>query len=569
MNFELVEYLASCGIGHKERSGEIYLAYCPYCEQEQDGDYSHLSFNAETALFRCKKCDEGGNLWKFRTDRGDVIHKAKKKTYKRPAEDPELTSELDGFYNWYHEHRGINPETLQKFKVGRRKQGEDILIVYQFYNQSGYLTNRKYRGAHNKKLQWQEKDAEPIYYGINLVPQDAKGLIITEGEDDCMALAQLGFKNVVSVPHGASTYTPAMDKANRKYEGLVLVFDNDPAGQTGARKFAEKAGIQKCHNVVLPYKDARECLKQGLTQQDLRRCMKAATKFEMEEITKASQIKEDVLSRYDHKHKELGVQLRFSDFNRIFGGIRMGEMTSWTGHTGHGKTTAALNLCSWVLDAGVPCMILSFENRPASVVEKLVQVRSREATRYHDEATGKVRMCKGREWMAEQVDALDELPLYFLNTRLDDRGYFDVKALATVVEYGVKFYDIRFFVIDHLHYLLRVKDPSHAVHYIDSAVRDIKQLTNRLGIHILLVVHPSKTEDSRTGKLVKLGINCVKGSSSIPQESDNFVVIRRPQDGQMVSKWSVVKNREWKLGDIDLGVMENQNTMVDKDVWTA
>jgi len=554
--FELTDYLHNFGWEYRERNGEMYIRYCPECEKQDEGDFTHLSFRADNGLFRCKKCDYHGNLWKFANDRGHNITKAARKEYVRPAENPKLLTDTEKFYLWYEKERGIKPEILKAYRVGLHKADNKGFIVYQFYNEHGHLINRKYRGCLNKKEQWQEKGAEAIYYGLDKIDLTARILFVCEGEDDCHALAQIGLKNVVSVPHGAGNYTPAMDKINREMDLLVLLFDNDPIGQAGARKFAEKAGLHKCVNVVLPYKDAREWLRNGATLEQVEKLCNDAKRFEMTEIVKAGELK-DELSRKQSIHTQCGV------LNRFFGGIRGGEMTIWTGHTGHGKTTAAFNLAYMLAKVEEPVLIMSFENTLGSTLKKFMEIHTGEAMYCEDPISGKIHCTKTDEWIANSVNALDKMPIYFLNPKTKN-GYYNISDVRKVIEYAVKFFDIKLAIIDHLHYILKIKDPKSQTHEIDESIREISAIAKELETHLILIAHPYKTENPQTGKLAKLGLYCIKGSSAIAQEAHNFVVINRLEGG---SEWRMIKSREWKLGKIEFGVSENGNTFINaKDV---
>ena len=102
IQLEIYDFLSKNGYKHKERAGELYLSYCPYCETSDKGNYSHLSFRADNGLFRCKKCDKSGNLYLFALDQGHIISKAVSKNYYRPTEKPEYITEIDKFYKWYN-----------------------------------------------------------------------------------------------------------------------------------------------------------------------------------------------------------------------------------------------------------------------------------------------------------------------------------------------------------------------------------------------------------------------------------------------------------------------------------
>ena len=560
---DLVQYIESTGIPHKAHGAEIALHHCPYCEQGK-GDYSHFYFNQEKQTFFCHKCGIKGNLYRFMLDRGDIapITKAREISFSRPKENKSFTSDTTKFYEWYKKDRGIDPAVLKKYRVGFSKENGTTRIIYQYFDQKDILFNRKYRTM-DKKFST-EKDAESNFYGLQFVDSSKPYLLVCEGEDDCHTLAQMGFDNVVSVPYGAGNYSPSMDKMAQQFHEIFLLFDNDPKGQEGARNFAEKAGISKCQNVILPFKDSRDCMLNGLTQNDIAREIGRAEFFKHEEIVKANDLKEDFMAYIGSEEKLTGRPIKIPWFNKIVGGIRLSEMTILTGHTGSGKSTFAYNLVRWAEEVGFKCMVMSFENRLVSVILKLIDVYTGTQIRYYDEFEKKYILTKNKSWIEQEYDKLNSKDIYFLNKSKHVKdGYYDLDRMGHVIEYAVKFHDVNFFVVDHLHYFLKISDAKNPVLKIDDTIRQIKQWTEKYNIHILLLVHPHMTQDDKKGNVQKLGLNCVKGSSSISQESDNFWVISRKEDRDNgnLARLEVLKNRTiGKTGFIEFSVKENLNT---------
>lgn len=561
-SIDLIQYLDSTAIPYKIRGAEVALEHCPYCEQGK-GDYSHFYFNQERQTFYCHKCGAKGNLYRFKLDRGDIspITKAREISFIRPKENKSFISDTDKFYDWYHKDRGIDPAILKKYQVGFTKENGNTRIIYQYFDQKGILFNRKYRTMDKKFTT--EKGAESNFYGLQFVDPTKPYLIACEGEDDLHALIQMGFDNVVSVPYGAGNYSPSMDKVISQFSDITLLFDNDPPGQEGARNFAEKAGLGKCQNVILPFKDARDCLLQGLTYNDILKEMNAAEYFKHEEIIKAGDLRESYLNYISSEDRLIGRNIRIPEFNRLVGGIRPGEMTIITGQTGRGKTTTALNFVRWAEEVGLKCMVLSFELSNEPILNKLIEIYTGKQTRVYDATERKYRLDK--EWIGHETDRMNDRDIYFLHKSKHVKdGYYDVERMGHVIEYAVKFYGVNFFVVDHLHYFLKTSDVKNATAKIDESVRQIKQWTNKHDIHIVLIVHPHMTQDDKKGNSQKLGLNCVKGASSIAQESDNFWIISRKDgdgEGDNISRLDVLKNRSMgRLGHIDFKVLDNLNT---------
>ena len=99
-------------------------------------------------------------------------------------------------------------------------------------------------------------------------------------------------------------------------------------------------------------------------------------------------------------------------------------------------------------------------------------------------------------------------------------------------------------------------------------MRMIHQWCDDYDCHIMINVHPHMTDDTRSGKPAKLGINASKGSSSIAQECDNYMIVERPEkkkgDESLMARLRIEKNREvGKCGEVMFSVLKNRNTFTD------
>ncbi len=569
------EAIAALGVETKENGDEIRFRTCPYCETGGTKEpFAHFSVNAQTGLYNCLRvtCGAKGNIYRLMSDMGcDALRKAKLRAYVRPEEKPALLTETEKFYKWYKEKRGISEATLEKYGVGVEHAGNKRYIVYQYRDETGAIVNRKYRNAVDKKDMRTEKGCELAYYGAQFLNFADDKLFVCEGEDDCHALVDMGLENVVSVPSGATSYTEAMDAINARFKFIILLYDNDTAGQVGARKFAEKAGLHKCMTVMLPFKDARECKLQGMDIFGLQKEILKAKPFEYTDVVKAGNERDGFKEFIKDVNRSYGKQTYVYEFNRMLGGIRLKELSIVIGHTGSGKTTFALNAGMWAEEVGYPVLFLPFENRIESVLKKLVQIESGE-TLYTRDANNVMKLAHDDVWYDARIDALDARALWFLNKRNNKEkyGYYTIDKVEELIRYSVKFYDIKFVVVDHLHYFLKLSEAESPVLVIDEAMRRLKMLTEELAIHIMLIVHPNKTEDSKTGKPVRLGLNSGKGASSIAQECDNYFVVEKvDMGGKPVAVVKLIKNREiGTTGNIAFNVADNLNKYCECKPWT-
>jgi len=198
------------------------------------------------------------------------------------------------------------------------------------------------------------------------------------------------------------------------------------------------------------------------------------------------------------------------DLDDLIGGFRRDEMSIITGETSSGKTTlASAHLPYRISQAGHPVLIASFEMKPPAILKKMVQMTK--GRPFNELTPGEIQ---------DGLDFVSELPLFFI----DVYGELGLRELKGCLFYARRKFGIEFAVLDHLHYFLKFNADQER-QAIDSALRNIKTWAMQLGIHILLVVHPTKlTYDNAV-----VHLNDLKGSSGLKQVPDNVFSIWRPR----------------------------------------
>lgn len=189
-------------------------------------------------------------------------------------------------------------------------------------------------------------------------------------------------------------------------------------------------------------------------------------------------------------------------------GLRKGEVTVVTADTGVGKTTFCLHLLVNCAIQGLPVWINSWEMRPEIVMRKIASIVLR-------------RPMKLQNFTAHENEQFDE----WCGRH---KVYVNPNTIGTSIQ---KFADqlqkakdlgIQVVLIDHLDYLVssRHKDQRHEA--IEEAVRQLHELAFHLSMHFLLICHPRQTYNNE-----EVGLNSLKGSSSIKQYADNVVILHR------------------------------------------
>jgi replicative DNA helicase len=304
----------------------------------------------------------------------------------------------------------------------------------------------------------------------------------------------------------------------------------------------------------------------GISEKEIHKYISEAKQFESEDINKINYYREETFKVLNNKN-QLGLMTPYREFNRLIKGIRTSETTVLTGPTGSGKTTFAYNLSLWLESVGMPVLAMSFENKISSICIKLIEILSNEKVKEYDECTNKVNVIMSDSEINRYFDIINNKGFYFLNKNNTQKGYYGLDKIIDIIEYSVKYYDIKFILLDHLHYFLKLSDTPNWVQKMEESVRSLTQLSLDLDIHILIIAHPHKAPDKdKKGNIIPLGLNSTKGSSALSQEADNFLVVTRledAEDGEYASKIMILKNREFgvpKENSVIFKLRDNRNT---------
>jgi CRISPR/Cas system-associated exonuclease Cas4 (RecB family) len=378
---DLIETLSELGLQYRQKGKELQLEKCPFCENDRPKSSDHFSFRRDDGVFNCIKCGTKGNLYTFRREMG--INPWKDKQYQIPNQEivKSYTKQPETYFKAYEKARGIPESILVKYGVGRASYGSlGECRTYQYVDTDGTVVNVKYVNA--KKQMVQEKNARQIYYGMQFIKFDESVLHITEGEDDCHALVAMGFDNVVSVPGGSKSYSEQMGQINSKFKKLILFFDNDKAGQDGAEAFAQKAGVWKCFNVILPFKDVRDCLLHGIEFFGIQQLINKSKQFKYSvdvKLRPALNISER-LDRFeeDSLKNERGLNFGYDVIDEITGGLRGGDLFSVVANPGCFKTTTLMNIMKRAVEKTSSGMVtfFSLEMQIEAEVERELQMYS-------------------------------------------------------------------------------------------------------------------------------------------------------------------------------------------------
>jgi twinkle protein len=514
-------YLTGKGWTFKFRNGEYCLDQCPLC----NAGPGHFYVNQSKEIFYCHKCGERGHILSLKKRLGDlppishISHYSKtsnpSKTIDLLMVDQYHKSLLDNqtILSYLTEERSFTLATIKKFKLGFNNGAITIPHI-----KGGLCLNIKSRvikPAKEKKF-FREEGYPSILFNLDNAIKYKGSVIISEGEFDAIALDQVGFPNVVSVPNGAETFLDEWIDDLEQFDQIYLSYDMDEPGRKGVEKAADKLGRYRCLNVLLPLKDANDCLKAGFTHQEMTEVIGKAKPFESKIIKPPEAFFDEIRGLHDGNPGKRGIATELKQFDELLGGLRPNELTILTGETASGKTTLAVNLGYKLSKKDHPVLIASFEMKPLVIIRKMIQMESGRPFDYLN-----------KKELETTLKAISNLPLHFV----DCYGEIGLNELKDAIYYSKRRHSLDLVILDHLHFFLKYSADQER-QAIDNATRDIKSWAMDLGIHIVLIVHPTKL----TCDNMEVRLNDLKGSSGLKQIPDNVLSIWRKRNGNEAKK---------------------------------
>ena len=357
---------------------------------------------------------------------------AQRQVYTRPPK-PSCKAPANKVKDYLTQDRNIPYDVLSLYKIG--EYGDEI--IFPFLLPNGELAMAKARKAEDgARPKPTAANCEPVLFGWQAIAPDARTVIITEGEIDALSWAAYGYP-AMSVPYGGGKGAKQnwiendFDRLDR-FERIYISTDMDGPGEEAALEIVNRLGRHRCYRVILPFKDANECLVNGVTQEAMGNLLAKAESVDPDGLRHASDYIEEVSALfwpkagqrvgYSTPYGKIGDKLLF----------RPGEVTLWTGASGAGKSQI-LSDCAvhWVSEGSRVCLS-SLEMKPAHTLKRMVK-QAGDVDRPTEDFLGLI------------LDYLDNgLMLY------DHVGKAGVDGLLDVFNYARAKYGCDQFIIDSL-----------------------------------------------------------------------------------------------------------------------
>ena len=511
-----------------------HKANCPFCShtrKKKNQKTLSLKVDANAIFYNCWHCGEDGGI-KFNDSKLKIVRNQNMQEQSNPLSSYEtekwsVLAEENGSLQ-YLESRGISKNTADtagvKFtrKYISTAQKELPCLVFPYKNEKGLFPFAKVRSFPDKGFSSFGKASK--FYNIDNI-ENVEDILICEGEMDCLSFMEIGFNNVVSIPHGAvmkvvdGKIDPHEDNKFKfiwnskekldKCKRIIVAMDNDLAGQAMEEEIARRVGKDKCFKLVYPSdcKDANEILMRH-GKDKLKEIADNPIPYPVSGLYDAEHFYDQV----DDIYKDgigSGISTGYKAVDPLYTVVE-GQLTIVTGHPSSGKSEFVdqimLNIAK---DKGWKFGICSFENEPRIHIAKLI-------SKYI-----------GKPFFEGSSERMNNLEL----------------------EKGKKFVSENFCFLYQADGSLSTLDSE--TDWISEMLTKLRVFAQAHGIHIWFVAHPQKMFRKEDGTVPPPKGYDIAGSASFFSKSDVGLTVHRPNaSGSNVSQILVWKCRFSWVGSI-------------------
>jgi len=482
-------------------SGEKRGVYCDFAEGSS-GD--SLDLWARSRSISISEAMQQAKPW-LGIAAVDLISSSANKVFSRPSSSHFKAIQPGSIVaNYLTQQRKLSHEILNIFRIGEK--AEKIVFPYYVDNK---LLQIKYLNVHRnngKKEISTESNCQPMLFGWQAFPKNARTIVITEGEIDAMSLNQYGHPSL-SLPFGGGTGNKHA-WIEYEYERLAifdviyLCLDTDDVGKKTAIELIERLGRHRCRIVELPYKDANECLLQGVSFEQIKACFDAAKTCDPQELKPAQAFLSEVINQFYPIDE--GQHAFYMPWQKTHDKIQLipNELSVFCGTNGHGKSQLIGHMVLGLMQQGAKVCIASLELKPKKLLMRLTR-----------QAAGLAQPTKGyitaiHEWYADKLWLFDLV------------GTAKTERVLEVFSYAYQRYGVNIFIIDSFMKCGIAEDDFNAQKKFIEQLCDFK---NQFECQVYLVIHPRKASDESTPPN-KLDI---KGTGAISDLADNVFTVWR------------------------------------------
>ncbi|QLI47574.1 DNA primase/helicase [Pseudomonas phage vB_PsyP_3MF5] len=419
--------------------------------------------------------------------------------------------------------RGLLSDICRKYGYWVGKLNGVTYQIANYYSEDGTLVGQKLRDK-DKNFKARGEMSKELLFGRHLW-NGGKKIVITEGEIDCLTVAQIqgGKYPVVSLPQGAKSAKGAI-AANYEYldqfDEIILMFDMDDPGRLAAQEAAEVGPAGKMKIAVLPLKDPNECLLDGQSKAVMDAIWNASP-FVPDGVVSAKSLKARIKERKVAPTIPLSAPQELREMTKD---ARAGEVLLVTSGSGSGKSTfVRQNTYNWFHNQGINVGVAMLEEAVEETVQDIVGLHLKTRYRQNPEATTE-------EQFDAAFDAIFESDRLFL---YDSFAESVEERLIAKLHYMVKAQGCKVIVLDHISIVVSgMEDNSDERKTIDRLMTKLKTFAKTNDVLVVPICHlknPEKGTPHEEGRPIK--VTDLRGSGALRQLSDTIIAAERNQQG--------------------------------------
>ncbi len=501
------------------------MSICPECTpQRKKKNSKDLKFYKDTNSGYCHHCNTTFFEYSKFEKKDFIVPKWENKT--------KLSDKAVKYFN----SRMIKQETLNEMGVysdteWMPQHKKDVECICFPYFDKDTVRNIKFRGA-NKAFKLYS-GAELLFYNFDAL-KDAKEIIICEGEIDALSWCEVGKKNVISVPNGASVKTMEyLDSSIHLFDNIEKVYlstDNDTVGIELRDEFIRRLGAEKCYTLSFKeQKDANAYLcKYGV---DLLNVLEDAKPIPISGLVTVSSLRSDIMDLYENGETK-GLEIAEPEIDK-FVTWELGRLATITGRPGSGKSEFVDFIVSKLnLKYGWKAAYFTPENYPLKYHYR----------KLHTKYSGKQ--------FDKKTDTTDFDTIYeHINDNYSyimDEGDMSVNSVMKSAKMLVKQKGIKILVIDPYNKLEHdIKNGQSETQYVSKFLDTLVNFSRFNNVLIFLVAHPKKVSNADV-----ISLYDIAGSANFYNKTDYGITVDRVRDPEtgLMSKdvnvfWQKIKFR--------------------------
>lgn len=404
--------------------------------------------------------------------------------------------------------RGVSEETAKKYGVKTDIKGN---ISYPLYDKNGNLVATKARKGGKKDFIYTGEPRKAVLFGMNSFGDGGKYLTITEGQDDAMAAFEMmGSKYPVISINSAGTAAKDV-KQNLDYiesfENIVLVFDNDEAGNKAREEVAEVLSANKTKYVQLTkYKDANDYLMAGDEREFVNEWWQQKTLSPVG-VVSGEDAWESLIAK--RTQKVIPIPKSMPELSaKLNGGIVRGEITTIGALTSVGKSTFINNFVyGFLKESNVKVGYLGLEASVGDVIGAMIDL----------ELGYKATDTLSDEELKEQYKKMSFLEQLKV---VDHRGSLELDSLTKRIRNIIVSFDLDVFILDPLQQALQNLENDTVKQVMDALLK----IASSTGVSFVVVSHMRKPSEKDPHNVTEYDL---LGSSAINQVSFTTVLLSR------------------------------------------